>query len=397
MKFLSYIMCALVGITALSCAASDHAWNDLNVNQINRENPHTTMKIFPDKKSALTRDKKNSPWYSSLNGNWKFNWVEKPADRPSTFFKVGFNDAKWDAIPVPSNWQMLGYGVPIYTNSKYPFPKKQPYAPTEFNPVGSYRRTFTVPKSWKRRQTIIHFEGVDAGFYLWVNGKQVGYSEGSRTPAEFNITKYLVDGENVLAVQVYRWSDGSYLEDQDFWRLSGIYRDVYLISNNAVHVRDYFVRTILDAKYENAVLELDVDVENLAGTASRYSVKAELLDATGKAVFPALSQNGTGKQLTFKKAVANPRKWTAETPYLYTLLLTLLDASGKTIEVIPQRVGFRSCEVKDGRFLVNGKAIHIKGVNRHEHHPDWGHYVTKESMLLDIKWMKRLNFNAVRT
>ncbi len=361
-------------------------WNDLNVLQVHREAPHSTMMIYPDAKAALEYDRTTSPWFQSLNGEWKFNWVKSPVDRPTNFFKPAFDVSGWGTIPVPSNWQMEGHGLKIYVNHPYAFPKNPPHAPTEWNPVGSYRRTFEVPKDWNDRETFIVFDGVDSAFYLWINGKKVGYSQGSRTPAEFNITPYLKSGKNVLAVEVYRWSDGSYLECQDFWRLSGIYREVYLWSTAPSHIRDFTVVTELDENYKDAVLKVDVDLQSPIGV-----VDLELLDADGKSLFVKQSAGH------FSIPVSNPRKWSAEDPYLYTALLTLKDATGKTIEVIPQRVGFRTVEIKESHFCVNGIPVLIKGVNRHEHHADKGHTVDRESMLRDIQLLKENNFNAVRT
>ncbi len=363
-------------------------WNDLSVLQVNREPPRATMMVYPDEQAALKYDRTTSPWFQSLNGEWKFNWVQKPADRPVDFYKPGFGVAKWGSIPVPSNWEMHGHGLAIYTNIKYPFEPNPPQAPVENNPVGSYRREFEVPKAWDGRETYIVFDGVDSAFYLWINGQKVGYSQGSRTPAEFNITKYLKPGKNLLAAEVYRWCDGSYLEDQDFWRLSGIYRDVYLWSTAKAHIRDFTVVTELDAQYKDAVLKVELQVDG-AG-----SVEAELLDASGNKIGHAEIQHPAS---SVKLPVTNPLKWTPETPNLYTLLLTLKDAAGKTIEVIPQRVGFRTSEIKDRRFRLNGVPLLVKGVNRHEHHADTGHTLDRASMLRDIQMLKENNFNAVRT
>jgi beta-galactosidase len=211
----------LIGWVSASLSFAEE-WNDLNILQVNREKPHATLVPYSSPKDAFERGK--SPWIQSLNGDWKFNWVRKPADRPINFYKTSFNDSAWKTIPVPSNWEIEGHGIPIYTNSKYPFPKKPPHAPTKWNPVGSYRHTFELPQTWTGRQTFIVFDGVQSAFYLWVNGKKVGYSQGSRTPAEFNLTKYLKPGKNLIAVEVYRWSDGAYLEDQDILPLqSGFY------------------------------------------------------------------------------------------------------------------------------------------------------------------------------
>ncbi len=282
---------------------------------------------------------------------------------------------------------MHGFDYPIYTNIIYPWPqspKEAPSVPKDNNPVGSYRRTFTVPPAWTGRQVFLHFDGVDSAFYVWVNGKRVGYSEDSRTPAEFNITPHLKPGPNLLAVEVYKYSDGAFLEDQDMWRMSGIFRDVYLWSAGSPHIRDFEVSTELDSAYKDATLR--IKAETSGGT-----IQAELLDAAGKTVAQA---TGSG---VISMPVADPRKWTAETPNLYTLLLTLKDDKGATVEIIPQRVGFRKVEIKNARLLVNGREIIIKGVNRHESDPDRGKVMTRAIMVKDIELMKRFNVNSVRT
>lgn len=355
-------------------------WNDLNVLQVNREAPRATMMIYPDAESALTLDRTASPWFQSLNGDWKFNWVRSPTNRPVDFHRPDFDVSGWGTIPVPANWEMEGHGVRIYHNIRYPFKKDPPNAPTDWNPVGSYRREFSVSNDWNGRETFIVFDGVESAFYLWVNGKKVGYSQGSRTPAEFNITKSLRPGKNVLAVEVYRWCDGSYLEDQDFWRLSGIYRDVYLWSTASSHIRDFTVVTDLDEEYKDAELKVEVDL------IGQGTVEVDLFDADGNKV---LSHPET--------RIADPDKWTAETPALYTALLTLKDSAGHILEVIPQRVGFRETEIINSRFCVNGVPVLIKGANRHEHHADTGHTVDRDSMVRDIQLLKENNFNAVRT
>ena len=386
-RCLSTSLIALIagGATALE-------WNDLNVLQQNREAPHASMMIFPDAKSALKAgtDRTESPWFKSLNGDWKFNWVKNPAERPADFYKPDYDISSWKTIPVPSNWEIQGYGLRIYTNIPYPFKKNPPHAPVEWNPVGSYRHEFEVPKGWDGRDVLITFDGVQSAFYLWINGEKVGYSQGSRTPAEFNITKYLKPGKNILAAEVYRWCDGSYLEDQDFWRLSGIFRDVYLWSTAASHIRDFTVVTELDAQYRDANLKVNAEVLNPAGT-----VEIELFNPDGKSIGKSSAACASSTDLQIP--VSNPLKWTAESPALYTILITYKNDSGKTVEVIPQRTGFRKVEVKNKRFCVNGVPVLIKGVNRHEHQADTGHTVDRASMIRDIQLLKENNFNAVRT
>jgi beta-galactosidase len=378
---------AMAGILSTANAVE---WNDLNVLQVNREAPRATMMVYPDADAAMAYDRTSSPWFQSLNGEWKFNWVRAPKDRPKAFYKPDFNVEDWGTIPVPANWEMEGHGVRIYSNVKYPFRKNPPNAPTDWNPVGSYRREFDLPADWDGRETYIVFDGVQSAFYLWINGEKVGYSQGSRTPAEFNITKYLKPGKNMLAAEVYRWSDGSYLEDQDFWRLSGIYRDVYLWSTAQSHIRDFSVVTDLDEAYKNAVLKVNAEILNPAGT-----LEVVLVDPSGKEVGRARSPGAPHAGVEIP--VAAPSKWSAESPALYTALITLRDAAGKPIEVIPQRVGFRETEIIDSRFCINGVPVLIKGVNRHEHHADTGHSIDRESMIRDIQLLKENNFNAVRT
>jgi beta-galactosidase len=303
---------------------------------------------------------------------------------------------------VPSNWQLHGYGIPIYTNIVYPFGDPDPpRIPHDNNPVGSYRRSFTVPEAWRGRPVLLHFAGVESAFYVWLNGIRLGYSQGSRTPAEFELTPHLKPGENLLAVEVYRWSDGSYLEDQDFWRLSGIFRDVALVSPGALAIDDFEVRSDLDEEYRDAALAVDVVVAAHAA-AGAVSVEAELLDPRGERVLGPLT--GTAEMpaagsatVRLEGSVSNPAKWTAETPALYTLLLTLKDAAGSELEVVPWRMGFREVEMRGGQLLVNGVPLLLKGVNRHEHDPDTGHTISRESMIRDIELMKRHNINAVRT
>jgi len=380
-------------------------WDDPTVVQVNREPPHATMMIYPTAALARQADPARSPWFVSLNGKWKFHWVRRPADRPAEFYRPEFDDSQWAAITVPSNWQLQGYDIPIYTNFVYPFPydpKGPPVVPRDYNPVGCYRTRFNLPAAWSGRQVFINFDGVDSAFYLWVNGHQVGYSEDSRTPAEFNITKYLKPGSNLLAVEVYRFPDGAYLEDQDMWRLSGIYRDVYLWSAGDRHIRDFQVRTDLDEAWRNATLAVKADLVQYQGAPGRVSLSLELFDADGKAVFkPQLRQAdlrpGAETAVEFSVPVSSPHTWSAESPYLYKLLLTLKDAAGHVIEVIPCNVGFREVVIREGRLLLNGRPILFKGVNRHEHSPDTGHYVTPELMLRDILLMKQHNINAVRT
>ena len=240
-------------------------WENAEMIGQNKEPAHNTLIPYHDIKTALNNKREESRFYKSLNGNWKFQWVKRPADRPSDFYKIDYSVDDWDEIPIPSNWQMHGYGIPIYLNIRYPRSvntKEIPKIDHEYNPVGSYRTEFTIPENWENREIFIHFDGVKSAFYLWINGEKVGYSQGSMTPAEFNITPHIQEGKNILAIEVYRWSDGSYLEDQDMWRLSGIYRDVYLFSIPKVHIRDFYVYSQFDEDYRNAILKVRIKARN---------------------------------------------------------------------------------------------------------------------------------------
>jgi beta-galactosidase len=408
------VLCFALVLSTVALAQESKSppdWENPRVFGINKEPAHATLTPYPNEVAALAGHP-SSAFVQSLNGTWKFSWVKRPEERPVDFYKPEFDVHSWKEIRVPSNWEMEGYGVPIYTNYVYPFKRNAPYvmgepddhswtAYSQRNPVGSYRRTFTVPPAWHGRETFLIFDGVNSAFYVWINGQKVGYAEDTRLPSEFNITKYLKPGENIVAVEVYRWCDGSYMEDQDFWRLSGIYRNVSLISRASAYVRDFQVRTPFDAEYRDAIFKLHVDVRN-GGSARARSVQAKLLDESGKPVFaPATkridTETANHAAIEFEQTVTNPKKWSAEEPNLYQLLITLKDARGKTIETIPARVGFRQSEIKGDQILFNGKKLMIKGVNRHEFDPDLGQVVTRERMIEDIKIMKQNNINAVRT
>jgi beta-galactosidase len=387
-------------------------WENEAVVSRNKQPRRVTAYPFPDRITANRGHREGSPFFLSLNGRWQFKWSPDPASRPVDFYRPDYDAARWDRIAVPQSWQTAGHGVPIYTNITYPFkvdpPRVMSEPPPHYtnfahrNPVGSYRRVFTVPRSWNARHVFLQFEGVDSAYYVWVNGQQVGYSEDSRTPGIYDITPHLKPRDNVLAVEVYRNSDGSYLEDQDMWRMSGIFRDVFLWSTDDLHLRDFFVHPTLDAAYKDGELSVDVTVRNFLGQAGKASVEAELVDERGTALLqlsqPAADVPANGElpvRLTGK--VEAPKQWSAERPYLYRLLLTLKDAGGRVVEVTGCRVGFRSVEIKDGRLHVNGKPVYLKGVNRHEFDPVTGHTVSMESMLRDVRLMKQNNINAVRT
>ena len=415
----AFVGCFLV----VSAWAETPDWEDELIIGINKEPGRATGVPYPDVRSAVRayslrsgknalKTWQNSQYYHCLNGQWKFHWVKSPDERPVDFYQPDFDVSGWAEIPVPSNWEIQGYGTPIYSNIRYPHVRQPPKIigplPTDYtaahepNPVGSYRTVFDVPKAWNGREVFIHFDGVASAFYLWINGQKVGYSEGSRTPAEFNITKHLRIGDNVLAVEVYRWCDGSYLEDQDFWRLSGIFRDVYLIDTPRVHVRDLFVQSDLDGEYKDAQVNITAKVRNLSTGQAERRVRASLF-YTPEKMTPlgeselAKVEPGEEVVLRISSEVKDPLKWTSETPNLYVVVLELLDAEGKTKEVKACRFGFRKIELKDRQFLVNGVSIKLKGVNRHEHDPDRGQALEIGSMIHDIELMKQNNINTVRT
>ncbi|MGE5704177.1 MAG: beta-galactosidase subunit alpha [Clostridia bacterium] len=380
-------------------------WENHQLLQRNRLPGRTYFLSYPDRISALTYERGTTPWFRLLNGTWSFCHAPSPLEAPPGFFAETFDDSLWDCVQVPHMWQLDGYGRPHYTDVDYPFPADPPLVPSD-NPTGSYRRTFSIPAEWDRMQVVLRFEGVDSAYHVWVNGQEVGYSQGSRLPSEFDITPYIRLGENVLAVRVYQWSDGTYLEDQDMWWLSGIFRDVSLFAKPSVHVRDFTVRTELDERYEDAVLRVSTAVSAYGAAANGtqpFAIRYDLLDHAGAPVVVEVTERlpvgrSTG-EMTFEAdiAVPNPQKWSAEQPYLYQLLISLQDEQGSVMEVIPYKVGFRSIELKNGQFLVNGVPILLKGVNRHDHHPDLGRICPFDFMKQDVVLMKQHNINAVRT
>lgn len=373
-------------------------WENPTVFGINKEQPRASFIPYLNIDDVINDDPINSPFYTSLNGIWDFNLVTKPEDRPKYFFKEDYDTTDWKTIKVPSNWELEGFDIPIYTNVKYPHKLTPPKIQHHYNPVGSYRTYFNIKNVDLEKEVFLHFGAVSSAMYVWVNGEKVGYSQGSKTPAEFNITKYVKKGKNLLAVEVYRWSDGSYLEDQDFWRLSGITRDVFLVKREKTHVRDFWSQANLVNNYQDGKFDLNIELES--GTNGSFKIETILYDAEKTAIF---SENKTvvvkkGKTtVKLEKIISNPNKWNAENPYLYSLIIRLKDENDKVIEVVGTQVGFRSVEKKNGQLLVNGKAIYVKGVNLHEHHDRNGHYMDKETMLKDIKTMKMFNINAVRT
>ena len=447
-RIASVTVACLTAFTLGGAAAPD--WENEQVIQINREPARAAFMPFGDVAGALAGRQEASPFFLSLNGTWKFNWVPNPDLRPANFFQTDFDDSTWQTIDVPSCVEMKGHGTPIYVSSGYPFkidpPRVLGEPPTNYtafaqrNPVSSYRRDFEIPANWNGRRVFIHFDGVESAFYIWVNGARVGYSENSRSAAEFDLTDFLKPGTNQLAVEVYRWSDGSYLEDQDMWRMSGIFRDVYLYSTAAARIRDFTVRTELDADCRDAILKIQPVLADYAHRSlTNWTVCAQLFSGTGvppvrfesrlspatpethgrdarattiishdaaeilnrdwnaKILDDRTPQRGPVKFAWLEGRIANPAKWTAETPNLYTLVLTLNNERGEVVEADSCQVGFRKIEIRGGQFLVNGRPIRLRGVNRHETDPDTGHTVSLASMVRDIELMKRANINAVRT
>lgn len=394
------VLSLLMLIASVSISAQND-WENQTVFQINREKATTFFVPYADKNAAITDEYQLSPWYFSLDGLWSFNWVPKPADRPVDFYKSDFDCSQWKTMKVPGNWELNGYGTPIYSNVEYPFPKNPPYISHSDNPVGSYIRYFQFPDSWKNRRTYIHFESGLAAMYIWVNGQKVGYSQGTKNSVVFDLTDYVHSGKNKIAIEGYRWSDGSYLEDQDFWRLSGFDRSVFLYSTNNIRIKDFFVHTNLDKAYKNATIDLNVQLDNKTKVAQTSLVEFEVLDASQRSILKKSKTINLSAEnlssLNFNEFVKSPLLWSAEKPNLYKMLITVYDKNKNIIECVSHDLGFRSVEITNGNLLVNGKYVYLKGVNLHEHHPVNGHVVDEATMLKDIKLMKENNVNAVRT
>lgn len=408
-------------LPASAAAQTPHDWENHHVLQINREPARAAFTPF----SLHEGDRS-----LCLDGTWKFRWTPVPDERIVDFYRTGFDDKDWTDFPVPANWEIHGYGTPIYVSAGYPFkidpprvmgePKTNYTTYKERNPVGQYRRSFQLPVGWEANgQTFLRFEGVMSAFYVWINGERVGYSQGSMEPSEFNITNYLKSGENRIALEVYRYSDGSYLEDQDFWRFGGIHRSIHLVHTPDIRIRDYAVRTLpATADYRDFTLQIDPQFSVYRGvTGKGYTLQAVLKDASGKEITTLQTgvedildlehkagrmnewypQRGPRKLGRMTTTIPSPERWTAETPYLYSLHLTLQDADGNILEQVKQSVGFRSVEIKGGQLLVNGNPVRFRGVNRHEHDPRTARVMSEERMLQDILLMKQGNINAVRT
>lgn len=398
---------------------SKNEWENETIFAVNKEPGHATLLPFPSVESLKADPTFDRPWetpassfYLSLNGNWKFHWVKEPSERPVEFYKPGYDVSAWKEIPVPSNWEMHGYGTPIYTNIIYPHRNNPPFIEpqrgytneTEVNPVGSYRRDFTLPADWDGKEIFLHFNGAYSGLFVWVNGQKVGYSQGSNNDAEFNITPYVKPGQNMIAAQVFRWCDGSYLEDQDMFRLSGIHRDVYLFATPKTHVRDYTLLSEFEEdNLEKAVFKARTSIRNYGKNTSKgTNITLSLLDLAGKEVLSLTSSVKTLKagetdEIELSGVVNSPALWSAEKPNLYTVVVSLTDAAGKVTEAMSSKFGFRKIEIKNKRVYINNRQVFFKGVNRHDTHPQFGRTIPVESMIEDIVLMKSHNINTIRT
>lgn len=412
LKSITVVKIFLLGILFFSinflCAQSLPDWENPDINGINKENPHAY--------GFLASEKTNNPMIQSLNGIWKFKWSPDPQSRPVDFYTENYSTKNWDNILVPGNWELQGFGTPIYTNFIYPFkpefpkvtnePDKNYTSFSQRNPVGSYCTTFTIPENWNQKQVFINFGGVLSAMYVWINGQKVGYSENSMSPAEFDITKYVHKGENKLAVEVYRWCDGSYLEDQDIWRLSGIFRDVDLIARSKNYISDFFVKAVPDNSFDNANISIDLNIDNRSNQnsgglhvdaeVSGFSAQGEWVDLSFTGKIP-LVQKSKQISIELNSLIKHPRLWSAETPDLYRLILKLKNNKNELVDKAECFFGVRKIEVRGDVFYINGKAVKLKGVNRHEQHPRTGRHVSRNTMVRDLELMKQANINMIRT
>lgn len=391
------LLCLLAAAAALTSRAQSGEWQDAGVNAVNRMPMHAAYFAYESPEAARAGDRTRSERFLTLNGNWKFNWVRDADQRPADFFRVGYDDKGWDRMPVPGLWELNGYGDPIYLNIGYPwrgwYENNPPHVPVEQNHVGSYRRTITIPAAWSGRQVVAHFGSVTSNIYLWVNGRYVGYSEDSKLEAEFDLTPYIKAGENLIAFQVFRWCDGTYLEDQDFFRLSGVGRDCYLYARDKRQIANIEVNAAPSADYTSGTVSVRTAFPKQA---KGCLLELELTDQAGRSIASQQLRVAKEEELCTLDA-GKVALWSAETPVLYNLKATLRSAGGEVIEVIPLEVGFRDVAIRGGQLLVNGQPVLIKGANRHELDPDYGYYVSEERMLQDIRIMKENNINAVRT
>lgn len=403
LRSLLTIACFFYSSFIFSFDGAREPWQDHQVFAINKLAPHSTLFPFQSTQAALINKKEVNSNFMLLNGLWKFDWQRSPTNQPKGFEKHSFDDSQWSTIPVPGNWETKGFGYPIYLDERFPFTTTWPDAPTEYNPIGSYRKPFTLPTSWQNKQVFLHVGAAKSSLDVWVNGKKVGFSQGSKTPAEFDITKYLNSEDNLLALQIRRWSDASYLESQDMLRISGIERDVYLFATPKQHIFDIHAKPTLNKRFDKGHLAVEVSLENYAKKQSPLKIEMQLFDpranmATVASSFKKVSILAKkAKELTLSASLKNPALWSAETPNLYTLLVNLKDENDQILESVRHDIGFRHLEVVDSQLTINGKAITIRGVDRHETDPHHGHVVSKASMERDIQLMKQFNINAVRS
>ncbi|GAB3646054.1 beta-galactosidase LacZ [Echinicola sediminis] len=391
---LGVLMAALCG--HLFAQSSQNEWENPQVIDRNKEKARAYFITYETEEKAISGNEVTNGLYKSLDGLWKFSLVKRPQDRPMDFYKVDFKDGHWEDINVPSNWELEGFDIPVYTNVAYPFPANPPHVDNQYNPVGTYRRTFTVPSNWEDKEVVLNFGSISGYATIYVNGEEVGMTKAAKTPAEFMVTDYLKAGENTLAVQVTRWHDGSYLEDQDFWRLSGIERSVFLQAVPKLTIWDFFVKSGLDQSYRHGELDATVNLRAFEG-AEGGSLDFKLLDENGHEVYSVSRTVGGGDQeINFNKTIRNVKKWSAEHPHLYRFVIGLKDREGKPLAAVSKKTGFRKVEIKDAQLMVNGKSVLVKGVNRHEHHEAKGHTPDREIMLRDIQLMKQNNINSVR-
>lgn len=401
MKKTFLVLILLVANIYLFAQNNTPDWENPEVFAINKEDTRTTSIPYPSIDLAINDDYATSPYYQLLDGNWKFKWVSKVAEIPEGFYKENYDVSQWVEMPVPGNWEFNGYGIPMYVNNGFGFPKNPPYIDKEDSPSGAYRHTFNIPDNWDGRRVFLHFEGGTNSMYVWVNGEKVGYTENAKSPAEFDITKYIRKGKNSLACEVHKFSDATYLEDQDMWRLGGINRSVYLYSTAKTRILDFFAHPDLDKNYKNGIFSADIKLKNYAGESQNQTIEIAILDNTGKKVFNKSQKvnipASNTTDLTLSGSVSSPLKWTAETPNLYSMLITLKDGKGNIVEATSHKIGFRKIEITDGQVFVNGKKVYFKGVNLHEFNTNTGQVVTRKEMIRNLQLMKELNINAVRT
>ena len=395
---LSLIICYTEYFAQYGKINIDSYIQDAKVFQENQLPLLPTLISFKDFDEALNKKEKESSFYQSLNGNWKFSLENTPYTFPSDFYSESFNDSKWNEIKVPSVWQMQGYDHLMYRNIPMEFnPYDPPNVPKKINPTGCYRKKFNIDKMWTGRKIILHFDGVKSCAFVWINGKYIGFDEGGMTPAEFDISNFLYEKNNQITVLVTRWSSGSYLEDQDMWRYSGIFRDVYIYSKPDVSISDLTVVTDFDEQYKNANLILKLAINSRNPAEEKFNIRYSLLDDQLKKIVNETVSINNFDLVEFNKLIIQPNHWSDEKPYLYTLIAELINSKNETVDIIKEKIGFRELELKNGQACLNGKRIYIRGVNRHEHHPDYSGAMTKEMMIKDIILMKQHNINAVRT